>query len=82
MKYAVEMGLGAMIYIPSITKIGSAIQQLVGGMHRHIAWRSHKPTFIFQNKESRLNILKLSLTVNLFQFKYIRFKILYFCVVP
>jgi hypothetical protein len=24
------------------------------GIHRQTAWRSHKPTFIFQNKESRL----------------------------
>jgi hypothetical protein len=34
MKYAVEMGLGAMIYIPNF-KIGSSIQKLRGG-HRHI----------------------------------------------
>jgi hypothetical protein len=31
MKYAVEMGSGAMIYIPSFIKIGSAIQKLIGG---------------------------------------------------
>jgi hypothetical protein len=31
MKYAVEMGSGAMMYI----KIGSAIQKLMGGIHRH-----------------------------------------------
>jgi hypothetical protein len=30
MKYAVEMGSGAMIYIPSFIKIGSAIQNLMG----------------------------------------------------
>jgi hypothetical protein len=34
MKYAVEMGSGAMIYIPSFIKIGSAIQKLIGGIHR------------------------------------------------
>jgi hypothetical protein len=28
-KYAVEMGSGAMIYIPSIIKIGSGIQKLI-----------------------------------------------------
>jgi hypothetical protein len=28
MKYAVEMGSGAMIYIPSFIKIGSGIQKL------------------------------------------------------
>jgi hypothetical protein len=31
MKYAVEMDSGAMIYIPSFVKIGSAIQKLIGG---------------------------------------------------
>jgi hypothetical protein len=29
MKYAVEMGSGAMIYIPSFIKIGSGIQKLI-----------------------------------------------------
>jgi hypothetical protein len=31
MKYAVEMGSGVMIYIPSFTKIGSGIHKLIGG---------------------------------------------------
>jgi hypothetical protein len=35
MKYDVEMCSGAMIYIPSFIKIGSAIQKLIGGIHRH-----------------------------------------------
>jgi hypothetical protein len=43
MKYTVEMGLGAMIYIPSFIKIGSAIQKLIVGIHRQTdrqtAWR-------------------------------------------
>jgi hypothetical protein len=30
MKYATEMGSGAMIYIPSFIKIGSGIQKLMG----------------------------------------------------
>jgi hypothetical protein len=30
MKYAVEMGSGAMIYIPSFIKIGSGIRKLIG----------------------------------------------------
>jgi hypothetical protein len=30
MKYAVEMGSGAMIYIPSFTKTGSGIRTLTG----------------------------------------------------
>jgi hypothetical protein len=37
MKYAVEMGSGAMIYIPSFIKIGSGIQKL-------IRWDSHTQT--------------------------------------
>jgi hypothetical protein len=35
MKYAVEMGSGAMIYTPSFIKIASGIQNLIGGIHRH-----------------------------------------------
>jgi hypothetical protein len=31
MKYAVEMGSGAMIYIPGFLKIGSDIQKLMEG---------------------------------------------------
>jgi hypothetical protein len=31
MKYAVEMGSGAMLYIPSSIKTGSGIQKLIGG---------------------------------------------------
>jgi hypothetical protein len=41
MKYTVEMGSGAMIYIPSFIKTGSGIQKLIG-VHT-------------QNKESRHN---------------------------
>jgi hypothetical protein len=42
MKYATEMGSGAVIYIPSFIKIGSGIQKLMGGIihrqtHRHTA---------------------------------------------
>jgi hypothetical protein len=35
MKYAVQMGSGAMIYIPSFIDIGAAIQKLIRGIHRH-----------------------------------------------
>jgi hypothetical protein len=31
MRYAVEMGSGAMMYIPRFINIGSGIQQLIGG---------------------------------------------------
>jgi hypothetical protein len=35
MKYAVEMGSGVMIYIPSFITTGSGIQKLLGGrIHR------------------------------------------------
>jgi hypothetical protein len=34
-KYAVEMGSGAMIYIPCFIKIGSGIQKFIRGIHRH-----------------------------------------------
>jgi hypothetical protein len=35
MKYAAEMGSGAMIYIPSFIHIDSGIRKLIGGIHRH-----------------------------------------------
>jgi hypothetical protein len=31
MKYAVEMGSGVIVYIPSFIKIGAGIQKLMGG---------------------------------------------------
>jgi hypothetical protein len=35
MKYAVEMGSGAMIYMPSFIKTGSGIEIFTTGIHRH-----------------------------------------------
>jgi hypothetical protein len=35
MKYIVEMGCGAVIYIPSFIKIGSGIEKLTVVIHRH-----------------------------------------------
>jgi hypothetical protein len=35
MKYDVKMGSVAMIYIPSLIKVGSGTQKLLGGIHRH-----------------------------------------------
>jgi hypothetical protein len=35
MKYAVEMGSGAVIYITSLIKISSGIQKLLGEIQRH-----------------------------------------------
>jgi hypothetical protein len=34
-KCAVEMGSGAMVFIPSLIKKGSGIGKLVEGIHRH-----------------------------------------------
>jgi hypothetical protein len=52
MKYAVEIDLGAMIYIPSFIKIDSGIQKLTGRgsqTHRHEdterVWRLHETNF-------------------------------------
>jgi hypothetical protein len=55
MKYAVEMGSGAMIYIRSFIKIGSGIQKLIGGIHRQHGDRISLLPF-FLNKESRVKM--------------------------
>jgi hypothetical protein len=48
MKYVVQMGSAAMMYIPSFTQIGSGIRKLSGGnIDTQTIWRSHKPTSIF-----------------------------------
>jgi hypothetical protein len=44
MKYAIGMGSGVMIYMPSFVKIGSGIQKLLRGSYTQTTWRSHKPT--------------------------------------
>jgi hypothetical protein len=46
MEYAVEMGSGAMIYIPSFMKSDLGIQKLLGRITTRTTWRSYKPTFI------------------------------------
>jgi hypothetical protein len=55
-KYAVEMGSGAMIYILCLIKIGSGIQKMIGGgdsqIHRQHGDRISIISF-FPNKESR-----------------------------
>jgi hypothetical protein len=53
MEYAVEMGSGAMIYIPSFIKIGQRIQKLVGGINRENGDHISLISFL-QNRESRL----------------------------
>jgi hypothetical protein len=48
MKYAVEMGTGAMIHTQSFRRIGLGIQKLIGEFTDiQTAWISYKPTFIF-----------------------------------
>jgi hypothetical protein len=58
MKCAVELASGG-IYIPSFINIGSGVPKLFGGgryRHTQSARCSHKSTFIFLNKQSRLKI--------------------------
>jgi hypothetical protein len=66
MKYAVEMGSGAMIHIPSLIETGSGIQNLYGGMHTHTHTHtgriSHRPTL---GKKAKKSILNFSILVTL-----------------
>jgi hypothetical protein len=53
MKYDIEMGSGAMIYIPSIIKTGSGIRKFdKGGTNTQVAYAYFY--FFFQNKKSKL----------------------------
>jgi hypothetical protein len=54
MKYAIEIGSGAMIHILNIIKIGSGIQKLIGRIQRNTVWWLYEHIFIFQNNESNL----------------------------
>jgi hypothetical protein len=59
MKYALEMGSGSVIYIPSFIKIGSGIQKLIGQTHiqTHREYRDCISLLLFfQNKESGIII--------------------------
>jgi hypothetical protein len=58
MKYAVEMGSGAMIHIPSLIKIGSGIQNLIRGIHRHVDTQHGDDINLFQLFQNRENKLK------------------------
>jgi hypothetical protein len=63
MKYAVEMGSGTMLHIPSFIKIGSVIQKLMeGGELTDTQTHSQYGDLIsillfFRNKESRLKVI-------------------------
>jgi hypothetical protein len=58
MKHAIDMGSDAMIYIPRFIRIGSGIQKIIGGIHRHT--RQHGDLInlrlFFQNKDNNRNI--------------------------
>jgi hypothetical protein len=41
MKCAVEIGSGAMTYVPSFIKTGSGIRKLMGGIDTDTGWKSH-----------------------------------------
>jgi hypothetical protein len=60
MKYAVEMGSGAMIYIQSFIMCGSGFQKLLGGgwvhIHRQHADLISLLIFLFRNNEIRLKM--------------------------
>jgi hypothetical protein len=54
------MGSGAVLYVPSFTKIGSGIRKLGGGgvhNHTHTETLSHKPNLFVQNKESSVFLI-------------------------
>jgi hypothetical protein len=66
MKYTIEMGSGAMIYIPSFIKIGSSIQKLIGGIHRHRQQGDLIYLLLFfQNKESGQKVLTVTICTRL-----------------
>jgi hypothetical protein len=55
MKYAIEMGSDAMVYIPCFIKIGSGIQKLIeGDTDTQTAPRSRKLILFFKNKKIKL----------------------------
>jgi hypothetical protein len=56
MKYAIENGSGAMIYIPSFINIGPGIQKLIRGIHRHEGW--HKPARHVAEKKTLCSALE------------------------
>jgi hypothetical protein len=56
MKYAVQMGSGAMIYVPSFIESGSGIQKPIGEIQRHRQHGDSVSLLLFlQNKVSRLS---------------------------
>jgi hypothetical protein len=58
MKYAVEVGSGAMICVQILIKIASGIQKLVGEINREQG-DCISPLLLLQNKESRVKNIPL-----------------------
>jgi hypothetical protein len=56
MKYAIEVGSGAMIFIPSFIKTGSAIEKLTGGNTDPQHGDCMSLLLFFKNKEGRLKM--------------------------
>jgi hypothetical protein len=60
MKYDVQMASGGMIYISSLTKIGSGVHTLLGGDTQQSYFMT--PIlfyFIFQNEDTRLKTVRM-----------------------
>jgi hypothetical protein len=64
MKYAVEIGSGAVIYTPSFINIGSAIQKLIWGEHRQHGDRIKLLLFL-QNKDVAVCLLTAYVTAQI-----------------
>jgi hypothetical protein len=65
MKYTVETGSGAMIYLPSFIKIGSSIQKLIWGVTWTLRQHDDRISLLlfFRNEVSRLIKLNLFLVL-------------------
>jgi hypothetical protein len=66
MKYAVEMGSGAKISIPSFIKIGSINQKFVGGIQRHAESMMTLWTcfYFFKQRKQAKNVSRTLLSTN------------------
>jgi hypothetical protein len=77
MKYAVKMGSGSVVYIPSFIKIGSGIQKLMRGGGDSQTYRQHDDLIslllFLRNKESRLKQSRSFILFSLICFYFERF---------
>jgi hypothetical protein len=51
MTYAVDIGSGDMIYVPSFIRTGSGIQTSISGIHRHIYRQTDTKTDTYYSTE-------------------------------